>query len=133
MIASLFSILSILFLTSCEQFGNIPSGEYKLSLSKSENYDLNQDKFVNQEIGVIEKMTEEGSFWKKPLKNLKDNELQKISPKINTKNTLENRDHRLISILSSVYGASCLVLFASWPRKGRQKYCMMLRDKKFPY
>ena len=53
MIASLFSILSILFLTSCEQFGNIPSGEYKLSLTKSENYDLNQDKFVNEEIGVI--------------------------------------------------------------------------------
>ncbi len=43
MIASLFSILSILFLTSCEQFGNIPSGEYKLSLTKSENYDLNQE------------------------------------------------------------------------------------------
>ena len=45
MIASLFSILSILFLTSCEQFGNIPSGEYKLSLAKSKNYNLNQDKF----------------------------------------------------------------------------------------
>ena len=73
MIASLFSILSILFLTSCEQFGNIPSGEYKLSLVKSKNYDLNQDKFVNEEIGVIEKMKEEGSFWKKPLKNLKNN------------------------------------------------------------
>ena len=73
MIASLLSILSILFLTSCEQFGNIPSGEYKLSLTKSENYDLNQDKFVNEEIGIIEKMKEEGSFWKKPLKNLKNN------------------------------------------------------------
>jgi len=71
MIASLFSILSILFLTSCEQFGNIPSGEYKLSLAKSKNYDSNQDKFVNEEIGVIEKMKEEGSFWKKPLKNSK--------------------------------------------------------------
>ena len=51
----------------------LPSREYKLSLAKSKNYDLNQDKFVNEEIGVIEKMKEEGSFWKKPLKNLKNN------------------------------------------------------------
>ena len=73
MIASLFSILSILFLTSCEQFGNIPSGEYKLSLTKSENYDLNQDKFVNEKKGIIKKMREEGSCWKKPIKNMKNN------------------------------------------------------------
>ena len=73
MIASLLSILSIFLLTSCEQFGNIPSGEYKLSLTKSNNYDLNQDKFINEKIGVIDKMREEGGFWKKPIKNLKNN------------------------------------------------------------
>ena len=53
MITLLLSILSILLLTSCEQFGNIPSGEYKLSLTKSKNYDLNQDKFVNEELFII--------------------------------------------------------------------------------
>ena len=73
MITLLLSILSILLLTSCEQFGNIPSGEYKLSLTKSKNYDLNQDKFVNEEKGIIKKMREEGSFWKKPIKNMKNN------------------------------------------------------------
>ena len=73
MITLLLSISSILLLTSCEQFGNIPSGEYKLSLTKSKNYDLNQDKFVNEEKGIIKKMREEGSFWKKPIKNMKNN------------------------------------------------------------
>ncbi len=68
MIASLFSILSILFLTSCEQFGNIPSGEYKLSLIKSDNYDLNQDKFINEKIGIIDKNERRGRFWKNQLK-----------------------------------------------------------------
>ena len=72
-IVSLLSILSIFLLTSCEQFGNIPSGEYKLSLIKSNNYDLNQDKFINEKKGVIDKMREEGGFWKKPIKNLKNN------------------------------------------------------------
>ena len=66
-------ILSFLFLSGCEQLGNIPKGSYKNSLIKSNNYNLNEDKFVNEEKGIINRMRKEGSFWKKPIENFKNN------------------------------------------------------------
>ena len=63
------SILTIDF----DQFGAIPSGQDLTRVRKSENYDLQQDMFVNQEKGLMARMDEEGSFWSNPQKNLKNN------------------------------------------------------------
>ena len=66
------SILTIDF----DQFGAIPSGQDLTRVRKSENYDLQQDMFVNQEKGLMARMDEEGSFWSNPQKNLKNNNLK---------------------------------------------------------
>ena len=69
---SLIALLGLGILTiDFDQFGAIPSGQDLTRVRKSENYDLQQDMFVNQEKGLMARMREEGSFWSNPQKNLK--------------------------------------------------------------
>ena len=71
---SLIALLGLSILTiDFDQFGAIPSGQDLTRVRKSENYDLQQDMFVNQEKGLMARMREEGSFWSNPQKNLKNN------------------------------------------------------------
>ena len=71
---SLIALLGLSILTiDFDQFGAIPSGQDLTRVRNSENYDLQQDMFVNQEKGLMARMREEGSFCSNPQKNLKNN------------------------------------------------------------
>ena len=53
------------------QFGAIPSGQDLTRMRESENYNFQQNMFMNQERGLMARMREEGSFGQIHKKTLK--------------------------------------------------------------
>ena len=68
LLAGLFGVF--FNLSGCEQFGALPSGDSYLQIQKSENYNLEEEKFVNLEQDSV--LTGPG-FWDNPGENWNNN------------------------------------------------------------
>ena len=52
-----------LFLASCSQFGENPSGDHLEKIKISPNYDIEKERFKNRRENIIIQMNEKISFW----------------------------------------------------------------------
>ena len=64
---------ALLLLSRCEQFGAVPTGSDHQRMTLSQNYNPDQDIFVNEDPDVIEEMLAHSGFWANPRKNLSNN------------------------------------------------------------
>ena len=63
----------ILQFSGCDQFGSIPKDDDYLRMKKSSNYNIPEDKFVNQNSDVMENVKKNSGFWANPRKNMANN------------------------------------------------------------
>ena len=70
---SLCVIIMILQFSGCDQFGSIPKDDDYLRMKKSSNYNIPEDKFVNQNSEVMENVKKNSGFWANPRKNMANN------------------------------------------------------------
>ena len=70
---SLCVIIMILQFSGCDQFGSIPKDDDYLRMKKSSNYNIPEDKFVNQNSDVMENVKKNSGFWANPRKNMANN------------------------------------------------------------
>ena len=63
----------ILQFSGCDQFGSIPKDDDYLRMKKSSNYNIPEDKFVNQNPDVMENVKKNSGFWANPRKNMANN------------------------------------------------------------
>ena len=70
---SLFVILTLLFLTGCDQFGAIPTKDDHLRMQESSNYSKTEDQLLNQNPRAFKEMQKKSGFWSNPKKNLSNN------------------------------------------------------------
>ena len=63
----------ILQFSGCDQFGSIPKDDDYLRMKKSSNYNIQEDKFVNQNSDVMENVKKNSGFWANPRKNMANN------------------------------------------------------------
>lgn len=59
----LIILIFSLFLASCSQFGENPSGDHLEKIKLSPNYDIEKERFKNRRENIIIQMNEKISFW----------------------------------------------------------------------
>ena len=69
----LVALSSFLFIASCSQFGENPSGDHLEEIKKSPNYDIEINRFKNRIENMWEQISERDSFWDNPRKRISNN------------------------------------------------------------
>ena len=70
---SIWLIITIFFISGCDQFGSIPKDDDYIRMKESPNYNISHDKFLNQNPKVMNEMKKNSGFWANPRKNLANN------------------------------------------------------------
>ena len=70
---SIWLIITIFLISGCDQFGSIPKGNDYERMKESPNYNISDDKFLNQNPEVMNEMKKNSGFWANPRKNLANN------------------------------------------------------------
>ena len=70
---SILLIITIFFISGCDQFGSIPKDDDYIRMKESPNYNISHDKFLNQNPKVMNEMKKNSGFWANPRKNLANN------------------------------------------------------------
>ena len=69
----LIVLILSLFIASCSQFGENPSGEHLEKIKISPNYSVEKERFTNRIENIFDKMREKDSFWNNPQKRISQN------------------------------------------------------------
>lgn len=70
---SIWLIITIFLISGCDQFGSIPKDDDYIRMKESPNYNISDDKFLNQNPKVMNEMKKNSGFWANPRKNLANN------------------------------------------------------------
>jgi len=70
---SIWLIITIFLISGCDQFGSIPKDDDYIRMKESPNYNISDDKFLNQNPKVMNEMKKNSGFWVNPRKNLANN------------------------------------------------------------
>lgn len=70
---SIWLIIITFLISGCDQFGSIPKGDDYERMKESPNYNISEDKFLNQNPEVMNEMKKNSGFWANPRKNLANN------------------------------------------------------------
>ena len=70
---SIWLIITICLISGCDQFGSIPKDDDYIRMKESPNYNISDDKFLNQNPKVMNEMKKNSGFWANPRKNLANN------------------------------------------------------------
>ena len=69
----LYVIFVIFQVSGCDEFGAIPKDNDYLRMKESPNYNISEDKFLNQNSEIIKEMKKNSGFWANPRKNMANN------------------------------------------------------------